>query len=218
MLVAKNVNLVVVVIPAIVIGVSVITCGTSVVFLFVSVIATLIKSSLSSAMVSVQVSTTVSKSQVAPIRKPPSIITASSLTPLSKCLVVVIIIGLVCCEVGGKVNKYFNAVVMIIETGSPEKIKSWRVVKCTLAIRVAVIVGVSVVKIVVIPAIVIGVVKTLSGVMIVAVITEIAVVINRSCGPNCAVIIRCEYSRTIGENKSGENATADSRFCGMPKL
>ena len=91
-------------------------------------------------------------------------------------------------------------------------------VACTLAIRDAVIVGVSVVKIVVIPAIVIAVVKTLSGVIILAVITEIAVVINRSCGPNCAVIIRWEYSRKTGENKSGENATLDSRFCGMPKL
>ena len=86
-------------------------------------------------------------------------------------------------------------------------------VKYALAIRVAVIVGVSVVIIVVIPAIVIAVVKALSGVIIIDVITEIAVVINRSCGPNCAVIIRCEYSRTIGENKSGENTTLDSPLC-----
>ena len=118
---------------------------------------------------------------------------------------------------GGKVIKCFKIEVAIaVPPNIPKSIIF--IVKLTLAIRVIVIVGVSVVKIVVIPAIVIGVVKTLSGVMIVAVITEIAIVINRSCGPNCAVIIRCEYSRTIGENKSGENATADSRFCGMPKL
>ena len=33
-------------------------------------------------------------------------------------------------------------------------------------------------------------------------------------GPVVAVIIRWEYSRKIGENKSGANATLDSRFCG----
>ena len=50
-LVAKNVNLVVVVIAVIVIGVSVIICGTVVVFSVVSVIPTLIKSSLPSVIV-----------------------------------------------------------------------------------------------------------------------------------------------------------------------
>ena len=60
----------------------------------------------------------------------------------------------------------------------------------------------------------------------VIVITGIVVVINvvkvgvrkTSICKVVVDIILCEYSRTTGENKSGENATLDSRFAGAAML
>ena len=95
---------------------------------------------------------------------------------------------------------------------APLSIILLEIVKCTLAIRVIVIVGVSVVKIVVIPAIVIVFVNTICGVIIVPVFIVIAVVINRSCGPNCAVIIRCEYSRNLPINQASNFATSIYKY------
>ena len=111
-LVAKVVNFVVIVIISIVVGVSVIICGTVVVFLFVSVIATLIKSSLPSTIVRVQDSGVVPKLKSSPTANarfkggiaPPTIIASPLLCPVSKCLVVIITIGGETCEAGKIIN------------------------------------------------------------------------------------------------------------------
>ena len=95
--------------------------------------------------------------------------------------------------------------------------KSILVLNSTLTILVFGItldVGVSIVIIVVIPTIVIKVVSVIAGNILVIVVVKVGVRKTCICGPVVAVIIRCEYSRKTGENKSGENATADSRFCG----
>ena len=104
---------------------------------------------------------------------------------------------------------------------------SIRTVKCAFACRVVIVIVA--VVLVVIPAIVIkfiSVIKFPIPAVVLVVITGIVVVINvvkvgvrkTSICKVVVDIILCEYSRKTGENKSGENATLDSRFCGMPKL
>ena len=108
---------------------------------------------------------------------------------------------------GGKVIKNRKAVVICAWAKPPAGRKL--VETCTLAAREF-------------PAIVITSTKCGVVIVVVVVIAEITdtikvvkVGIRKTCicGPVVAVIILCEYSRTIGENKSGENATLDSRFC-----
>ena len=135
-------------------------------------------------------------------------------------------IGRLICEAGGKVNKNLIFVVATIKPAKPLGL-SIRVVKCTLAIRVAISIIVVIAVVKVNPAAVIEFVSVIKLPMIfVIVITGIVVVINvvkvgvrkTSICKVVVDIILCEYSRTTGENKSGENATLDSRFAGAAML
>ena len=158
---------------------------------------------------------------------PLSIITTKPSAPvLRQFLLIVNTIGGFVCEAGGKVTKNLIPVVAITKPAKPLGL-SIRVVKFTLAIRVAVIVCVVIAIVVVNPAIVVSVVSVIKFpvVIIVVIAGIILVIVVVKFGVRktsiCKVVvdtIRWEYSRTTGANKSGENAVLDSRFAGAAIL